>query len=201
TSSSDSGKHLDDKDSSSSSKKEADSSSVTKDKDSSSGLNEKESSLMRIITSSKGNYAIVGDKLMIAIPGVDPESLKIKGKSGVYNCITDEKTGKKTGVVTAVKKGTVKLYQTEGKKKRIVCEIKVEQPKIKKSLKLKVGKTKQVKLTGTKTKPDAWSSSNEEVATVSADGTVCAKSAGTAVVTACINEHEYKCNIVATKVV
>lgn len=53
----------------------------------------------------------------------------------------------------------------------------------KKSVTLYVGKTKTIKLKGTKKKPK-WSSSKKSVATVSQKGKIKAKKQGTAVITA-----------------
>lgn len=64
-------------------------------------------------------------------------------------------------------------------------------------LSLKVGQTKQLKLTGTK-KAITWSSSKKSVATVSKSGKVTAKAAGTATITAKSNGKKYTCKVLVT---
>ena len=80
--------------------------------------------------------------------------------------------------------------------KRVVCKIKVEQPKLKNSLKLKEGKLKKLKLSGTKTTPDTWTSSDAEVVAVTGDGTLTARKPGTATVTAKLGTHTYDCIVI-----
>ncbi len=62
---------------------------------------------------------------------------------------------------------------------------------------LKVGQTKQLKLTGTK-KTITWSSSKKSVATVSKSGKVTAKAAGTATITAKSSGKKYTCKVTVT---
>lgn len=62
---------------------------------------------------------------------------------------------------------------------------------------LKVGQTKQLKLTGTK-KAITWSSSKKSVATVSKSGKVTAKAAGTATITAKSSGKKYTCKVTVT---
>lgn len=64
-------------------------------------------------------------------------------------------------------------------------------------LSLKVGQTKQLKLTVTK-KAITWSSSKKSVATVSKSGKVTAKAAGTATITAKSNGKKYTCKVTVT---
>lgn len=66
-----------------------------------------------------------------------------------------------------------------------------------KKVSLEVGKTKQLKLTGTK-KAVTWSSSKKSVATVSKSGKVTAKSAGTATITAKSSGKKYTCKVTVT---
>ena len=69
----------------------------------------------------------------------------------------------KKGIVTARKKGTTKITAKSGKK-NYSCTIKVEEPKIsKKTLTLKINKSYNLKMIGTKQKIK-WSSSNINVA-------------------------------------
>lgn len=62
---------------------------------------------------------------------------------------------------------------------------------------LKVGQTKQLKLTGAK-KKITWSSSKKSVATVSKSGKVTAKAAGTATITAKSSGKKYTCKVTVT---
>ncbi|SHO45549.1 Ig-like domain-containing protein [Anaerocolumna xylanovorans] len=59
---------------------------------------------------------------------------------------------------------------------------------------LEVGKSKTLKITGTKTKA-VWSSSNTKIAAVSNTGKVVAKKAGKAKITATINKKKYTCAV------
>lgn len=59
---------------------------------------------------------------------------------------------------------------------------------------LTVGKTLQLKVTGT-TKKITWSSSKKSVATVSKSGKVTAKAAGTATITAKVDNKKYTCKV------
>jgi len=99
-------------------------------------------------------------------------------------------------MVTAFKKGSIKLYKLDGKKKRTVCTVKAEQPKLKSVLILKTGKVKILKLKGTKLVADSWVSSNPEVANVTASGVLTAAKPGTATVTAKLGKHTYDCTVV-----
>ena len=188
------------KDSSSSSSKDSSSSSSKSGSSSSSKdriLDDKiDSSSMEKVTSASGTTFFVGDSLVVDLVGIDSEKLHVKGKAGSYKVVTDLVSGKRVGVITAMKKGTVKLYTVNGKKKITACVLKAEQPKIKKSLKLKMGKSKKLKISGTKIKPDTWVSSDQSIISVNSDGTVTAKKAGTAIVTATIGKHSFNCNVI-----
>lgn len=65
---------------------------------------------------------------------------------------------------------------------------------------LNVGKTKTIKLKGTKKTPK-WSSSNKNVATVSSKGKIKAKKKGNAVITAKLGKKKYKCKVKVKAVV
>jgi len=188
------------KDSSSSSSKDSSSSSSKSGSSSSSKdriLDDKvDTSSMEKVTSASGTTFFVGDSLVVDLVGIDSEKLHVKGRAGSYKVVTDLVSGKRVGVVTAMKKGTVKLYTVNGKKKTTACVLKAEQPKIKKSLKLKMGKSKKLKISGTKIKPDTWVSSDQSIISVNSDGTITAKKAGTAIVTATIGKHSFNCNVI-----
>ena len=96
--------------------------------------------------------------------------------------------------MTATKKGSVTLYVQQGKKKRKICKVKVEQPKAKSTIKIKVGKSKKAKLKGTK-QPVTYTISGNEIAKVSADGTVTGIKAGTTTLTAQVGSHSYNSTI------
>lgn len=64
----------------------------------------------------------------------------------------------------------------------------------KKKATIQVGKTVQLKVTGTKKKV-TWSSSKKKVATVSSKGKVTGKSAGKTVITAKVGGKKYKCTV------
>ncbi len=66
------------------------------------------------------------------------------------------------------------------------------------SLTLYTGKTSTLKISGT-SKKVTWSTSNKKVATVSSKGTVYAKSAGTATITAKVSNKTLKCKVTVKK--
>jgi len=148
---------------------------------------------MEKVTKMSGTTFFVGDSLIIDLTGINPEDLRVKGKAGRYKIVKDSVSGKKVGVITAIKKGTVKLYTLNGKKKRTACVLKAERPKLKSTLKLKRGKVKKLKVSGTKLAPDSWSSSKEEVVSVKSNGTVIANKPGKSYVTATIGTHTFTC--------
>ena len=122
--------------------------------------------------------------------------MQTSSKNGTYKCVIDEATGETLGILTALKKGSIKLYQLDGRKKRTVCTVKAEQPKLKIVLILKTGKVKILKLKGTKMIADSWISSDPEVANVTASGVLTATKPGTATVTVKLGTHTYDCTVV-----
>ncbi len=137
------------------------------------------------ITDPIGVSLIAGDVAHIDIEGIDSAKLLLKGKAGIYDAAT--------GTFTAIKKGTAKLYYLDGKKKRIACTIKIEQPKLKAKLKLKAGKKKKIKLSATKRTDVTWSSNDPSI-TVS-DGYVVGTIAGNYEITATIGNHTWTCYV------
>lgn len=67
-----------------------------------------------------------------------------------------------------------------------------------KTLTLDVGKSKTLKVTGTKKKV-TWTSSKKTVAVVSSGGKVTAKKAGSAVITATVDKKKYTCKVTVKK--
>lgn len=138
------------------------------------------------ITSADNNTILAGDKAFININGIDNSKLMVKSKACTYD---SEK-----GILSSIKKGNVKLYYYEGKRKVVACKIKIEQPKLKAVVKMKAGNAKKLKLSGTKRTDVEWSSSDAKVATVE-NGIVVAKTTGECDVIAKIGEHEWKCHV------
>ncbi len=64
----------------------------------------------------------------------------------------------------------------------------------KKSLKLDIGQTAALKVSGTKSKV-TWKSSDKEIATVTSKGVVLGYSAGNATITATVNKKKYTCKV------
>ena len=186
--------------------KKSDDSSSGKNKDSSSGKNknadtskseqvdlEKEKEWKEYVSTvsvdkaikSESDVLIVGERVSVDISNVYLTQIMAKGKAGSYD----------KGILTALKKGTVKLYTIVGGKKKVVCKIKVEAPKMKPSVSVKVGKSKKAKIKGTK-QATTYTTSNKKVAAVSPDGTVTGISPGTATITAAIGSHTYTTTVV-----
>lgn len=191
------------KDNTSSSIKNGDSSS-SKGGASSSSEKSGSSSIKKILTVPKGVSFIAGDVIEVKLSGLDPEKLVAKGKAGIYECVSDNKAGEKKGVVKAIQKGSLKLYETHTNKKgqlkkRQVCKMKIEEPKIKPVLNLKVGKSKKLKLSGTKLKPDSWISSDPETVSVTADGYLTAKKSGNTTISVFIGDHKYECVVMVSQ--
>lgn len=99
-----------------------------------------------------------------------------------------------SGKITAKNKGTAVITAKIGSKK-YNCKITVEAPKIsKRYIKISVGKTYQLKVSGTKQKIK-WISSNKRVATVDNKGFVIAKSIGVANIYANIGNIKMVCKV------
>lgn len=88
-----------------------------------------------------------------------------------------------SGMIYAKGKGTARIIATVGNRK-LVCKVKVETPKLNVTkAAITAGKTKNLRVKGTAQRV-FWSSSDTSVATVSQNGKVRTKKAGTATITA-----------------
>lgn len=107
-------------------------------------------------------------------------------------------TVNKSGKITAKKAGKA-VISAKVNKKTYRCNVTVEDPKISKtSLKLAVGKTATLKLTGTK-RTITWSTSNKSIATVNSKGQVTGKKAGKVTIKAKVNNSEFSCLVTVEK--
>ncbi len=144
------------------------------------------------ITAAKGTTVISGDICSISMDNIDPSKVSSKGKAGEYDA--------ETGLLTTLKKGTVKLlYPVEknGKTKmKPFCSVKVLSPKLKESQKIKAGKSKKLKLSGIKNPEVRWESFDPETVTVDEKtGEIKGIKAGETIVTATLKgypkDHSY----------
>lgn len=126
--------------------------------------------------------------------------LKVSETSGGTTWISSKKsvaTVNKSGKVLAKKKGSAIITAKAGNKK-YTCKVTVETPKLnKKNVTLKVGESITLKVTGTK-QPVKWKSSRKNVVTVK-NGTITAKKAGTANVTAMVLGKKFTCKVSVRK--
>lgn len=137
--------------------------------------------------SEKSVVLIKGQKKTLKLMGTKAK-VTWKSKSQKIASVT------KKGIVTARKKGTTKITAKSGKK-NYSCTIKVEEPKIsKKTLTLKINKSYNLKMNGTKQKVK-WSSSNISVANINKTGKVTAKKAGNTRITAKLGGKKYFCTV------
>lgn len=125
------------------------------------------------------------------------KTLKLKGTKKKAKWSSSKKsvaTVSSKGVVVGKKKGTTVITAKIGSKK-YTCKVTVETPKLnKKSVTLSVGKSSTLKVTGTKQKVK-WTSSNTAIATITRNGKVVAKSAGTAEVIANVGGAKFVCKV------
>lgn len=142
-----------------------------------------ESQVIKTVDKTKKTF-VVGEVITVSINGISNNDIKCVGKAGSYDSVSGE--------LTLKAKGSLKLFTFEGKKKRIICNIKCVEPKLK-NLKLKVGKSKIVKLKGFSNV--VWTSSDEEVASVG-NGTVVAVASGSTLITAYINGHPFDFSVI-----
>ncbi|BAK98544.1 hypothetical protein OBV_13460 [Oscillibacter valericigenes Sjm18-20] len=144
------------------------------------------------------------------IPVGDPAvKLTATGGSGTYTWYSEDDgiaSVDENGTVTAVSAGTINIYATDGTGKGL-CIVRVKsgtgtvagaipsggEVKLnREDFTLPVGDTFQLKNTGITT-AQTWSSSNPNVATVSASGTVTGVSAGTATITMSYDGNSLTC--------
>lgn len=127
-------------------------------------------------------------------------SKKVSFSSSSKAVVTGKRVNNNTVKLTAKKAGTAKITVKAGSKKYI-CKITVkDSPKLNKtSLTLTVGKTYDLKVTGT-AKTAKWSTSKKSVATISKQSKyvyrVKAKKAGTAYIKVKIGNKTYKCKVI-----
>ena len=130
---------------------------------------------------------IKGQTLQLKVTGT-------KSKVKWYTSKSPIATVSQSGKVTAKNKGIAVITAKIGRKK-YNCKITVETPKIsKRYIKISVGKTYQLKVSGTKQKIK-WISSNKRVATVNNKGFVIAKSIGVANIYANIGNIKIICKV------
>lgn len=134
---------------------------------------------------------IKGQTATLSIKGTKK---KVSWSSNNRNVATVSTKGK----VTAKKKGTATITAKVGTKK-YKCTVKVEAPSLSKTkVRVKVGDSYTLKLSGT-TQKVTWKSSNTSVATVNSKGVISAKKAGTAKITATVLKKKYTCTITVSK--
>ena len=124
-------------------------------------------------------------------------TLKISGTKAKVKWSTSNKkiaTVSSNGKVTGKKAGNATITAKVGKKS-YKCKVTVKNPYLNKTkLSINVGKTYQLKITGTKA--SKWSSSKKSVATVNSKGKVTAKKAGKTTITCKGNDGKfYKCTV------
>ena len=146
---------------------------------------------------SSKTYAVsISKKSIIRAIGTT-YTLKVKGTKRKVKWSSSNKkivTVDKKGNVTGIKKGTAIITAKAGSKK-YRCTVKVVNPKINKTSKLLiVGKTYNLKVTGTSSKI-TWSSSDNSIAKVNSKGVVTAKQKGLATIKAKVNGLKLRCEI------
>ncbi|MDY3918389.1 MAG: Ig-like domain-containing protein [Candidatus Limivivens sp.] len=134
---------------------------------------------------------IQGETLQLKVSGT---TKKISWSSSKKSVASVSSTGK----ITARGKGAAVITAKAGSQ-RFTCKVTVEVPVIsKKTASVFVGKTLQLKLTGT-TQKVKWSSSDTTVARVSSSGKVSGKKAGKATITAKVGTKKYTCKVTVKK--
>lgn len=127
----------------------------------------------------------------------EKKTLKVAGAKNIKNWkSSNTKVLKvsKSGVITAVKKGTAKVTVTADNN-TIACKVTVKDPSINiKKDTITAGQKLKLKILGTKKTP-VWKSSNTKIATVTKKGVVTAKAKGTVTITAKVSGKKYTCKI------
>lgn len=123
--------------------------------------------------------------------------LKLQGASGTIRWTSGKTSVAKvssTGKVTAVGKGEA-VITAQCSTGKYTCKVTVETPKLNyTSLILLTGQSRQLKLSGT-SGAITWSSSNQKVAAVSADGRVSAVGKGTATIQGKVRGKAFSCKV------
>lgn len=127
-------------------------------------------------------------------------TLKLNGASGKIKWTTSNKkvaTVSKKGKVTAKKAGSATITAKNGKK-TYKCKLTVKNPALNKTkLTVKCGKTETIKLNGARVK--SVKSSNTSIATVTKNGKITGKKAGTATITVTsTKKKKYTCKVTVT---
>lgn len=123
---------------------------------------------------------------------------KTKGKVIWKSSKKSIATVSKKGKVTAKKAGTA-IITANVQNKKYKCKVTVKNPYLnKKNVTLQEGESVTLKITGTKA--EKWSSSNEDVVSISSKGKVTANKSGKVTIT-CKgkNGKNYKCTIIVTE--
>lgn len=145
----------------------------------------------QVMAATKTIYVTKGEKIKVLVKKATSKTAWKNSKKKVAK-ITSSK-GKIT--IAAKAKGTTVLSAKIGKKThkfRVVVEVPVMS---RKSVVLKVGQSSDLKVNGTK-RAVTWKSSDTSIAGVNKKtGTITAKAAGTAKITAAIGKKKYYCNI------
>ncbi len=104
-----------------------------------------------------------------------------------------------TGEVTAVKNGTATITAYFGESKnaaKYTTKVTVKIPRLSASkVKLRVGKSRKLKVMNTTVKPTAWKSSNPSVATVDTKGKIKAVAVGESTISATVDGVDYSCTV------
>lgn len=136
----------------------------------------------------------VGDYTKIYLRGATLKSVKTSSTS----VATVSKDGKYI-VIRAKKKGSATITAYDTGKHKYTCSVKVEAPSLSKtSLSLDPDETYTLKLNGN-TQKVTWSSSNDDVATVSSKGKVTAIASGSATIQAKVDHKTYSCAVTVTQ--
>ncbi len=139
----------------------------------------------------------ISKKAIVLLSG-QSSTLKITGTEEKVTWSSNRKsvaTVSKKGKVTAKKAG-IAVIKAKAGKKTLKCKVAVQTPYFRQnSISLTSGQTTALTLAGTNQRIK-WSSSDQRVVIVNSAGTVLARSAGTAVITATVLGKEFTCKVV-----